>query len=299
MKNVFMKEAIEEAKKAYNLDEVPVGAVVVKDGVIISRAHNMRETLKKPSAHAEIIAIDKAAEVIGSWNLSECDLYVTLEPCPMCAGALLQSRIRKIYFGAQEPKSGCFGSVADFREIQGFTHYPEIEGGILQEACQEIIQDYFKEKRQDTVQVKRVTTQEQLQQCLDIRKKVFVQEQHVDISIEVDQYDVIDSEEVKHVIAVYQGSAVGTLRYFKEGKRYKVGRVAVLSTHRGLDIGTKMLNYVEKQALNNGIEEIYLGAQCRSMKFYLRNGYEAYGDVYEEANIEHQYMKKSLKEKGL
>lgn len=299
MKNDYMKEAIIEAQKAYELDEVPVGAVVVKDGKIISRAHNMRETLKKPSAHAEILAIDIAAEIVENWNLSDCDLYVTLEPCPMCAGALLQSRIRKIYFGAKEPKSGCFGSVADFRDIAGFTHYPEVEGGILQNECQMLIQDYFKEKRKEAVRVKRVMTQEQLDSCLNVRKEVFVQEQHVDISIEMDEYDRIDSDEVKHVIAVYQGEAVGTLRYFKEDNRYKVGRVAVLSSYRGFDIGTKMLDYVEKQALNNGIEEIYLGAQCRSMNFYFRNGYLAYGDIYEEANIEHQYMKKKLKEKGL
>ncbi|MDD2504280.1 MAG: nucleoside deaminase, partial [Clostridia bacterium] len=106
-----MQEALVEAQKAYVFDEVPIGAVVVKDGKIIGRGHNLRERVKDPTLHAEIIAIKQAAKALGSWRLSDCDLYVTIEPCPMCAGAVLQARIRQLIFGARDPKAGCAGSL--------------------------------------------------------------------------------------------------------------------------------------------------------------------------------------------
>jgi tRNA(adenine34) deaminase len=116
----FMREALAEAQKAYQLDEVPIGAVVVKNGEVIGRGHNLRESKKDPTLHAEIIAIRQAAAVLGGWRLTDCDLYVTIEPCPMCAGAILQARIRRLIFGARDPKAGCAGSLYNLLEDTRF-----------------------------------------------------------------------------------------------------------------------------------------------------------------------------------
>jgi len=143
----MMKLALEEAKKAFDKNEVPVGAVIIKNGEVISRAHNLRETVKDPTAHAEIMAIRQAAEMLKDWRLSGCEMFVTLEPCPMCAGAILQSRISRLYFGAFDEKAGCCGSLYDIPEDPVFNHRTEVIGGILEEECQEILSQFFKKKR--------------------------------------------------------------------------------------------------------------------------------------------------------
>ena len=144
----YMKAALREAKKAELIDEVPIGCVIVKDDKIISRAHNMRETKQNPMGHAELIAIDKAAKKLKSWRLEGCDIYVTLEPCIMCSGAIIQSRINKIYFGAYDPKGGGLGSSINVLDAKNINHHPEVIRGILQEECSSIISNYFKNKRQ-------------------------------------------------------------------------------------------------------------------------------------------------------
>lgn len=143
----YMKMAIKEALKASEIDEVPVGAIILFEGKIIARGYNKRNKSQNATAHAEHIAIEKACRKLKSWRLENCELYVTLEPCPMCAGAIIQSRIPKVYFGAFDPKGGCFGSCVDFREIEGFNHYPNVQGGILQEECAMLLKDFFKSKR--------------------------------------------------------------------------------------------------------------------------------------------------------
>ena len=143
----FMKEAIKEAKKAELIDEVPVGCVVVKDGKIISRGHNIRETKQNPIGHAEIAAITKASKKLNSWRLDGCDIYITLEPCIMCSGAIIQSRIRHVYFGALDPKGGALGSSIDVLQANNINHHPEISSGILQEECASLLTNYFKNKR--------------------------------------------------------------------------------------------------------------------------------------------------------
>ncbi|HOB20976.1 MAG TPA: tRNA adenosine(34) deaminase TadA [Candidatus Atribacteria bacterium] len=143
----FMEEALREARKAYELDEVPIGAVIVKDGAVIGRGHNLRETGKDPTLHAEMVAIREAASALGGWRLSGCDLYVTIEPCPMCAGAILQSRIRRVVFGARDPKAGCAGSLYDLLTDERFNHRAEVTEGVLAEECSRIMKDYFKQKR--------------------------------------------------------------------------------------------------------------------------------------------------------
>ena len=143
----FMKEAIKEAKKAELIDEVPIGCVVVKDGKIISRGHNIRETKQNPIGHAEIVAITKASRKLNSWRLDGCDIYITLEPCIMCSGAIIQSRIRHIYFGAFDPKGGALGSSIDVLKAENINHHPEITSGVLQEECSLLLTNYFKNKR--------------------------------------------------------------------------------------------------------------------------------------------------------
>ena len=144
----YMKEALKEAKKAELIDEVPIGCVIVKDDKIISRGHNQRETNQSPIGHAEIIAINKASKKLKSWRLEGCDIYVTLEPCIMCSGAIIQSRIRKVYYGAFDPKGGALGSSINVLEAQNINHHPEIISGVMQEECSKIITNYFKAKRQ-------------------------------------------------------------------------------------------------------------------------------------------------------
>ena len=143
-----MKEAIKEAKKAELIDEVPIGCVIVKDDKVIARGHNVRETKKTPLGHAEIIAIDKASKKLGAWRLQDCDMYITLEPCIMCAGAIIQSRIKHVYYGAKDPKGGAIESSINVLEAKNINHHPEIASGILEEECSNIISQYFKRKRE-------------------------------------------------------------------------------------------------------------------------------------------------------
>ena len=142
-----MEEAFQQAKLAYQEDEVPIGAVVVKDGKIIGKGHNQRVNKHSALWHAEMVAIDDACNHLGVWNLEDAELYVTLEPCPMCAGACMQARIKKIYYGAKDPKAGSVGSLVNLYSIKGYNHYPEVEGGILEEECASILREYFQEKR--------------------------------------------------------------------------------------------------------------------------------------------------------
>lgn len=145
MDEKFMLCALKEAEKARDIDETPIGAVIVRDGKIIARGYNRRETKKNALMHAEITAIDKACKKLGGWRLPGCEIYVTLEPCPMCMGAILQSRIEKVYFGAYDYKSGCLGSVCDLSGI--LPHKVTYEGGILKDECETILKDFFKNLR--------------------------------------------------------------------------------------------------------------------------------------------------------
>lgn len=143
----FMKEALKEAKKAYNKLEIPVGAVIVKDGKIIARAHNQKETKFDTTKHAEILAIQKASKKLNSWRLNNCQMYVTLEPCPMCAGAIIQSRIKKVYFGTIDEKTGAVGSKLNLFTDYKFNHNVEYEKNVLNKECKQILQNFFKELR--------------------------------------------------------------------------------------------------------------------------------------------------------
>lgn len=143
----YMKIALELARKAAEAGEVPVGALVVKDDEIISQAFNMREAKTSPSAHAEFLAIDEASRKLGRWRLSDCTIYVTLEPCVMCAGLMHQARIKKCVFGAKDPKAGAVASLYKIHEDERLNHNFEVVGGVLEDECAQILSDFFKERR--------------------------------------------------------------------------------------------------------------------------------------------------------
>lgn len=141
---LWMEEAIKEAKKAEALREVPIGAVIVKNGQVIARGHNLRETSLDPTAHAEMIAIREASEALGAWRLLDCTLYVTLEPCPMCAGAIVQSRIPTVVYGTPDPKAGCAGTLMNLVQEERFNHRVELVEHVLQERCAALLTDFFR-----------------------------------------------------------------------------------------------------------------------------------------------------------
>ena len=143
----YMKEALKQAKKAYALGEVPIGCVIVHEGKIIGRGYNRRNTDKNTLAHAEITAINKASKFIGDWRLEECTLYVTLEPCQMCAGAIVQARIPEVVMGCMNPKAGCAGSILNILEMPQFNHQVKVTRGILGEECSQMLKTFFEELR--------------------------------------------------------------------------------------------------------------------------------------------------------
>jgi len=144
---LWMREAIDEARLAESKAEVPIGAVIVKDGVVIGRGHNLRESTADPTAHAEMIAIRQASETLAAWRLTDCDLYVTLEPCPMCAGAILQARIRRVVYGTPDPKAGCAGTLMNLLQDSRFNHVTEVTAGPLQEECAAMLTNFFRKLR--------------------------------------------------------------------------------------------------------------------------------------------------------
>ena len=146
--NKYMKEAIRQAEKAYALGEVPIGCVIARDGKIVGRGYNRRNTDKNTLSHAELTAIRRASKKLGDWRLEGCTMYVTLEPCQMCSGALVQSRIDKVVIGCMNPKAGCAGSILNLLNMPEFNHQVEIEAGVMEEECREVLRRFFKELRE-------------------------------------------------------------------------------------------------------------------------------------------------------
>ena len=143
----YMRQALRQAKKAYDLDETPIGCVIVNEGQVIGRGYNRRNTDKNPLAHAEITAIRKASRKLGDWRLEECTLYVTLEPCQMCAGAIVQSRVARVVVGCMNPKAGCAGSILNLLDMKEFNHQVQLETGVMEEECSALMKEFFKELR--------------------------------------------------------------------------------------------------------------------------------------------------------
>lgn len=147
----YMKLALKEAQKANDIDEVPIGAVIIKDGKVISKAYNLREKNQSATAHAEVLAINKACKRLNSWRLEGCVLYVTLEPCTMCIGASILSRVDGIVYGAKDPKGGSLGSLYDVTLVKGFNHYPWVVSGVCEEESSSLLKNFFKSKRNKSI----------------------------------------------------------------------------------------------------------------------------------------------------
>ncbi|MBM4765440.1 tRNA adenosine(34) deaminase TadA [Bacillus sp. B15-48] len=161
-KDVFyMKEAIAEAKKAEQLGEVPIGAVVVLNGEILASAHNLRETEQSSIAHAEVLAIHEACKKLGTWRLEGAELYVTLEPCPMCAGAIMLSRVNRVVYGATDPKGGCAGTFMNILQDERFNHQSEVVSGVLEEECGSMLSTFFRKLREQKKRAKKLGLEEQ------------------------------------------------------------------------------------------------------------------------------------------
>src|SRR5437763_12435134 len=154
----FMREALRQAQKAYEVDEVPVGAVVVRAGRIIARAYNQVELLKDATAHAEMLAVTQAEAAVGDWRLTDCDLYVTKEPCAMCAGALVHTRVRRVIFGCADPVAGAAGSMINLLQMSTLNHRCEIASGVLENECAAILRDFFRERRGAPSEIDRLET---------------------------------------------------------------------------------------------------------------------------------------------
>ena len=152
---LYMKEALKEAEKAGAILEVPIGAVIVVNDEVVARAHNLRETSQNAITHAETLAIQKACEKLGTWRLEEAELYVTLEPCPMCSGAILLSRIKKVVYGAKDPKAGCAGTLMNLLQDDRFNHQCEVIHGVLEEECGTILSQFFRKLRERKKEMKR------------------------------------------------------------------------------------------------------------------------------------------------
>jgi tRNA(adenine34) deaminase len=151
----YMKEALRQARKAYALDEVPIGCVIVQNDKIIARGYNRRNTDKNTLSHAELIAIRKASRYTGDWRLEDCTIYITLEPCQMCAGAIVQARVGRVVIGAMNPKAGCGGSILNLLEMQEFNHQAEVERGVLQEECSAMLTEFFRHLRESKKEVRK------------------------------------------------------------------------------------------------------------------------------------------------
>jgi tRNA(adenine34) deaminase len=149
----FMTIALEEAKKAFEKAEAPIGAIVVKDNEIISRGHNLRESLQDPTAHAELLAIRDAAAKLGRWRLTDCTVYVTLEPCAMCAGAMVLARIKRLVYGASDPKAGAVGSLMNVLSYEKLNHQVDVESGIMEKECGGILSDFFLSRRKKPIRL--------------------------------------------------------------------------------------------------------------------------------------------------
>ncbi len=153
----YMKEAIRQAKKAAAIGDVPIGCIIVYDGKIIARGYNKRNKNKTVLAHAELLTMSKACKKIGDWRLEDCTMYITLEPCQMCAGAIVQARIKRVVIGSMNPKAGCAGSILNLLEMSEFNHQVEVTRGVLQEECSEMLSSFFRELRKKQKEMKRVS----------------------------------------------------------------------------------------------------------------------------------------------
>lgn len=288
----FMKIALEYASKAYIQDEVPVGAVIVKDDHIVACASNTREQDNDTLGHAEINAIRKANDVLDTWNLSGCTLYVTMEPCLMCSGAIKESRIKRVVYGCSDKKGGYLMSNTSISSLFNI----EVIPNVLEVEASNILKKYFENKRSNMIKVSKLKFSD-LSAYFNLRREVFVEEQGVSHENEFDAYDKTDLFHVEHIAARNNNEVIGTMRliYDTNHKTIKLGRLAVKKSERNKNIGKRLLDYAERQAKSRGFDTVLLSAQLHALEFYKKNGYREEGTTYIDAGIEHVKMKKSIK----
>lgn len=285
MEQYFLGLAIKEAEKAADKGEVPVGAVIVKDNMVIAKARNMKENLKDVTAHAEILVIKKASEKLNNWRLNGCEMYVTLEPCAMCAAAICQSRISKIYIGTFDPIAGACGSITNLVQNENLGYNVNVKW-LYSKECSDLLSDFFKLRRVKNLEVKWFKGSRDLKAGLELRKKVFVGEQDVPEDMEIDEFD----KDCDHIV-IYRGktaAAVGRI-VFDNGKCF-FGRIAVAKEYRGTGLGKFLVEEMLKKAVKDGIKEVFIHAQVYAQGFYERIGFKSYGEKFNDAGIEHISM---------
>ncbi len=241
---IFMRRALACAEKAKALGEVPVGAVIVKGGKVIATGYNRRETGKNALLHAEIVALHRACKKVGGWRLSDCDLYVTLEPCPMCAGAIINARIRRVYIGAMDPKAGCMGSLCDLTQLP-FNHQPEVISGILETECSRQLTDFFREMRNlKKPEQKEISLRSFSKNDLPVLKRyLYSNRSNQSISAIIDQWNtkVFEGRYFESFAVTVDEQAVGYLQLTEDADGNVDLEVHIFSDYRGKTYGTQAL----------------------------------------------------------
>ncbi len=263
-REAFMCRAIACAKKAAALGEIPVGAVVVLDGNVISTGYNRREKDQNALLHAEMVAIDRACKKIGSWRLSECDLYVTLEPCPMCTGAIINARIRRVFIGTMDPKAGCMGSVCDLTKYP-FNHQPEVICGVSEEACRTLLIDFFRDLRSaKKIPQKTVSFRPFLHNDIPVLKQyLYASRSQKSIASLVDQWN---QDRSSLSFAVTDGErCVGYVRLTEEEKDLALLDLYIFSDFRGKTYGTQSLQMLLSLSKEKGFSSALVHGQKNSV----------------------------------
>lgn len=248
----FMRRALACAEKAKALGEIPVGAVIVRDEKVIATGYNQRETKKNVLLHAEMVALQRACKKVGDWRLSDCDLYVTLEPCPMCTGAIINARIRRVYFGAKDPKAGCMGSVCDLTK-ESFLYQPQVISGILEEECSDRLTDFFRQMRiEKKPEQKQLSLRSFTQEDLPILKQyLFANRSQKSVSSIIDQW-----KEDEYFALSVDGQAVGYGRLFKQNDQTAELEVSVFSDFRGKTYGRQAVERLLVLARERGYSSV-------------------------------------------
>jgi tRNA(adenine34) deaminase len=290
----FMADALALAQDAASAGEVPIAAIVVIGDQIIGRGANRVIRDGDGSAHAEIVALRNAFSAINNYRLPGATVYSTVEPCAMCAGALIHARVSRVVWGAPDPKFGAAGSVIDLFAEQKLNHHArDVQGGVRSEECAALLKTFFasrrlrQQRKGDGVLVKTATWQDDQSTLKTIRFEVFVEEQGVPATEEVDRFDPVSI----HAIAWVNGEAVACGRLLPDGH---IGRMAVRKSGRGRGVGAAVLEHLIERARQRGDTESVLSAQTHAMGFYEKFGFEAYGPEYLDCDIPHRDMRKML-----
>ncbi len=296
-RRIYMNRAAALAAEAAAEGEVPVGAVVVrkKDGLIVGEGRNRRECARNPLAHAELEAISSASRFLGGWRLSGCELYVTLEPCPMCTGGIINSQLDKVVFGAYDAKSGCCGSAADLRTLPG-SYSPEVEGGFMEEECTALLKDFFRKmrsKRMNTVKLVKAETDDQLMRISDIAQQIWreyfpflLSEGQIEYmlekfcSFEASKENVLN-DGYSYYFIKKGGEDIGYTAAKHDSDRLFLSKIYIKKEHRGKKYSRRVIEFYREYALANGLSSAWLTVNKHndsSIAAYKAMGFEIIGE---------------------